>query len=84
MIMNLMINSYFRLTIRAKLKNIFDFNTKFKLDQVCSLGFNGHISLSGNNLQYIERDLLQNDESLMRVELVMHEFCDIADVLKFS
>ncbi len=67
-----------------KIKKIFDFNTKFKLDQVVKLGFNGIISLNGNVLQYIERDLLQNDESLMRVELVMHELCDIAEVLRYN
>ncbi len=67
-----------------KLKNIFDFNTKFKLDQVYALGFNGIISLDGNHLQYVERDLLQNDESLMRLELVMHELCDIAEVMRYN
>ncbi|MEO8511977.1 MAG: hypothetical protein ABI543_00325 [Ignavibacteria bacterium] len=67
-----------------KIKKIFDFNTKFKLDQVVRLGFNGIISLNGNALQYIERDLLQNDESLMRVELVLHELCDVAEVMRYN
>lgn len=67
-----------------KLKKIFDFNTKFKLEQVIKLGFNGVISLEGNSLQYTDRDLLQNDESLMRVELIMHELCDIAEVMRYN
>lgn len=67
-----------------KLKKIFDFNTKFKLEQVIKLGFEGTISLNGNVLQYVDRDLLQNDESLMRVELIMHELCDIAEVLRYN
>jgi hypothetical protein len=67
-----------------KLKKIFDFNTKFKLEQVIKLGFNGVISLEGNSLQYSDRDLLQNDESLMRVELIMHELCDIAEVMRYN
>lgn len=67
-----------------KIKKIFDFNTKFKLDQIVRLGFNGIISLNGNVLQYIERDLLASDESLMRVELVLHELCDIAEVMKYN
>ncbi len=67
-----------------KLKKMFDFNTKFKLDRVNALGFNGIITLNQNTLQYIERDLLQNDESLMRAELVMHELCDIADVMRYN
>ncbi len=68
----------------GKLKKIFDFNTRFKLEQVIKLGFNGIISLNGNVLQYADRDLLQNDESLMRVELIMHELCDIAEVLRYN
>lgn len=67
-----------------KLKQIFDFNTKFKLEQVIKLGFNGIILLNGNTLQYIDRDLLQNDESLMRLELIMHELCDIAEVMRYN
>jgi hypothetical protein len=67
-----------------KLRNIFDFNTKFKLDQVHKLGFDGIIKLENNYLVYIEKGLLNNDESLMRMELVMHELCDIADIMKYN
>lgn len=67
-----------------KLKRIFDFNTRFKFDQVHALGFNGSVLLHENDLMYIERDLLSNDDSLMRVELIMHELCDIAEVMKYN
>jgi hypothetical protein len=67
-----------------KLTGIFDFNTKFKLDQVHKLGFDGIIKLDNNHLIYIEKGLLNNDEALMRLELVLHELCDIADVMKYN
>ncbi len=67
-----------------KMKSIFDFNTRFKLDQVHALGFDGAIILKGNSLMYIEKNLLKNDEALMRMELVMHELCDIADVMRYN
>jgi hypothetical protein len=68
----------------AKIKRIFDFNTRFKLDQVHKLGFEGVIDLRGNFLFYSEKGLMKTDESLMRFELVLHELCDIADVMKYS
>lgn len=68
----------------AKLTGLFDFNTKFKLDQVHMLGFDGIIKLDGNHLAYIEKGLLSDDASLMRLELVMHELCDIADVMRYN
>jgi hypothetical protein len=67
-----------------RIKRIFDFNTRFKLDQVHRLGFDGAITLSGNALEYIEKDLLDDEESLMRMELVLHEFCDIAEVMRHN
>lgn len=68
----------------VKMKNIFDFNTRFKMDQVHALGFDGHISLEGNQLMYIDKGLLKDNDSVMRVELVMHELCDIADIMKYN
>jgi hypothetical protein len=67
-----------------KLKGIFDFNTRFKLSHVHSLGFEGLITLRGNELQYIENGFLKNEESLMRTELVMHELCDIAEIMNYN
>jgi len=68
----------------AKIKKMFDFNTKFKLDQVSALGFNGIILLEGNKLVYMEPELLANNDALMRLELVMHELCDIAEVMRYN
>ncbi|HAX49575.1 MAG TPA: hypothetical protein PK605_07265 [Ignavibacteria bacterium] len=68
----------------GKVKRIFDFNTKFKLDQVSALGFSGLIALEGNRLIYMEPELLASDDSLMRIELMMHEFCDIAEVMRYN
>lgn len=67
-----------------KVKKVFDFNTRFKLDQVNTLGFNGMIFLEGSRLIYFEPELLSSDDALMRLELVLHELCDIADVMKFN
>jgi hypothetical protein len=67
-----------------KLKKLFDFNTKFKLDRVNALGFNGIISLHGNYITYTERNLLESDEDVMRAELVMHEMCDIAEIMRLN
>lgn len=67
-----------------RIKKMFDFNTKFKLDQVNALGFNGLIALEGSRLIYMEPELLANDDALMRLELVMHELCDIAEIMKYN
>lgn len=67
-----------------RVKRLFDFNTRFKLQQVCDLGFDGEIKLRGNLFTYYEPVLLNNDMILMRLELVLHELCDLADVLKYN
>lgn len=67
-----------------KLRSVFDFNTKFKLDQVHTLGFEGMIKLDANRLIYLDRGLMNDDVALMRIELIMHELCDIADVMKYN
>lgn len=67
-----------------KMRKIFDFNTRFKFDQVHTLGFDGIVKLDGAQLMYIDKGLLNNDTSLMRTELVMHELCDIAEVMRYS
>jgi len=67
-----------------RLKRLFDFNTRFKLQQVCDLGFDGEIRLRGNGFTYYEPGMLNNDMALMKLELVLHELCDLADVLKYN
>lgn len=65
-----------------RLKALFDFNTRFKLQQIYGLGFKGEISLQGTTFTYNVQGLLNNDAALMKLELVMHELCDLADVMK--
>ena len=67
-----------------KLKRLFDFNTRFKLQQIIGLGFAGEISLHGNSFIYTEQGLVKNDTELMKLELVLHELCDLADVMKYN
>ncbi|HMQ78161.1 MAG TPA: hypothetical protein PKE39_07670 [Ignavibacteria bacterium] len=67
-----------------RIKKMFDFNTKFKLDQVHRLGFNGLLALEGNRLLYMEPELLSNNDAVMRLELVMHELCDIAEIMRYN
>ena len=67
-----------------RLKNMFDFNSRFKLQQVASLGFSGEIKLEGGTFTYLESGLLNNDIAVMKLELVMHELCDLADAMKYD
>ena len=67
-----------------RVKKLFDFNTRFKLQQVNDLGFNGIISLTGNEFTYTEPGTLNSDTAVMRFELVLHELCDLADVMKYN
>jgi hypothetical protein len=67
-----------------RLKRMLDFNSRFKLQQVGSLGFNGEIRLKGNAFTYIEPGLLNSDTAVMKLELVLHELCDLADSMKYD
>jgi hypothetical protein len=67
-----------------KMQRLFDFNTRFKLIQVNGLGFDGEISLLGNEFMYYEPGVMTNDIEMMKLELVLHELCDLADVLKYN
>lgn len=66
-----------------RLRKIMDFNSKFKFEQVYLLGFNGIIKLEGNIFRYTEKGLLSDEHDLLRLELVLHEICDIADSMKY-
>lgn len=67
-----------------RLRKIFDFNTRFKFDQAHKLGFDGIVKLEDNVLSYTDIGLIDDDNSLLRTELIMHELCDIADSLKYN
>lgn len=64
------------------IKKIFNFNSKFKLQQALGLGFKGEIRFDGINFEYHERKLMNTETDLMRTELILHELCDLADELK--
>lgn len=66
------------------LKRIFDFNSRYKLEQVSGLGFNGEIRLQGNAFTYIEPGSLNNNTAVMKLELILHEMCDLADAMKYD
>jgi hypothetical protein len=61
-----------------------DFNSRFKLEQAGTLGMNGEIKLEGNSFTYTEPGFLSSDTAVMKLELVLHELCDLADGLKLS
>jgi len=67
-----------------RVKRLFDFNTRFKLQQVNDLGFKGEIMLRGGSFTYIEPGLVNSDMAVMKLELVLHELCDLADVMKYN
>jgi len=67
-----------------RLKSLLDFNSRFKLQQTAGLGFNGEIKLSGASFTYLEQGLLNNDIAAMKLELVLHELCDMADAMKYE
>ncbi|MCX7877377.1 MAG: hypothetical protein N2510_01910 [Ignavibacteria bacterium] len=68
----------------AKFRKVLDFNSKFKFEQAYSLGFDGLLKLENNTFRYIEKGLLRDEHDLLRLELILHEICDIADSLKYS
>jgi len=67
-----------------RMKRLFDFNTRFKLLQVSGLGFDGEINMQGNVFTYYEPGVMTSDTEMMKLELVLHELCDLADILKYN
>lgn len=61
------------------LMQVFTFNIKYSLIQVANLGFNGELKLENNVLDYTEPELMNDENSKTRIELIMHILCDIAD-----
>ena len=62
--------------------SLFTFNVKYSLLQAQNLGLRGELKLQGNKLSYIEPDMIKDESSRTRIELVMHILCDIADELE--
>jgi hypothetical protein len=62
--------------------SLFTFNVKYSLLQAQDLGLRGELKLQGNKLSYVEPDMIKDESSRTRIELVMHILCDIADELE--
>ena len=65
-----------------KMFSMLNFSIKYKLLQSLNVGFNGELTLEGNNLSYAENELIKNNINLLRIEILLHLFCEISDELK--
>jgi hypothetical protein len=65
-----------------KMFSLLNFSIKYKLLQSLNVGFNGELKLEGNNLSYIENELIKNNINLLRIEILLHLLCEISDELK--
>jgi hypothetical protein len=64
-----------------KMNSLLNFSVKYKLLHIMNLGFKGEIKLNENYLQSIEPELLTRNIDLLRIELMLHLLCEIADAL---
>ena len=62
--------------------SLLNFSIKYKLLQSLNVGFKGEIKLEGNNLSYVENELIKNNINLLRIEIMLHLLCEISDELK--
>ena len=65
-----------------KMFSMLNFSIKYKLLQSLNVGFNGELTLEGNNLSYAENELIKNNINLLRIEILLHLLCEISDELK--
>jgi hypothetical protein len=68
----------------ARMINLLNFSIKNKLLQSENIGFKGELKLGDGTLSYSEKGLIIDDRGLLRIELIMHTLCEIADELKTS
>ena len=61
---------------------LLNFSIKYKLLQSLNVGFNGELKLEGNNLSYVENELIKNNINLLRIEIMLHLLCEISDEQK--
>lgn len=62
--------------------DLLNFSIKYKLLQSLNVGFKGELTLKGNKLQYVEKELIKNSVNLLRIEILLHLLCEISDELK--
>jgi hypothetical protein len=62
--------------------DLLNFSIKYKLLQSLNVGFKGELTLNGSKLAYIEKELIKNNVNLLRIEILLHLLCEMADELK--
>ena len=67
---------------RERMLDLLNFSIKYKLLQTANIDFKGELTLDGNILTYAEQGLLIDRRDLLRIELMIHLLCEIADTLK--
>jgi hypothetical protein len=67
----------------GKMIELLNFSIKYKMLQTANVDFKGAITLDKNILVYTERGSIITKRDLLRIELVLHLLCEIADGLKF-
>ena len=65
-----------------RMLELLNFSIKYKLIQSLNVGFKGELTLNGSKLAYIEKELIKNSVNLLRIEILLHLLCEIADELK--
>jgi len=61
---------------------LLNFSIKYKLLQSLNVGFKGELTLKGNKLKYVEKELIKSSVNLLRIEILLHLLCEISDELK--
>lgn len=65
-----------------KMFGLLNFSVKYKLQQSMNVGFKGKLFLTGTKLRYEENELIKGSLNLLRIEILLHLVCEIADELK--
>ncbi len=65
-----------------KMFDLLNFSIKYKLIQSVNVGFKGTLQLNGTKLRYEEKELIKSSMNLLRIEILLHLLCEIADELR--
>lgn len=61
--------------------HLLNFSIKYKLIQSINVGFKGELTLNNNKLRYAEKELIKSKMNLLRIEIMLHLLCEIAEEL---
>lgn len=67
-----------------KMFDLLNFSIKYKLLQLVNVGYKGELQLNGTKLRYEEKELVKGSMNLLRIEILLHLLCEIADELKHA